>query len=52
MCVIDRYFKEAPPGKSPWKRQFFLSLVHFFSLGEIPKINICHMVAKEHPEVI
>ena len=24
----------------------------FFSLDEIPKIKICHMVAKDHPEVI
>ena len=24
----------------------------YFSLEEIPKIKICHMVAKEHPEVI
>ena len=24
----------------------------FFSPDEIPKINICHMVAKDHPEVI
>ena len=24
----------------------------FFSLDEITKIKICHMVAKEHPEVI
>ena len=24
----------------------------FFSLDERPKINICHMVSKEHPEVI
>ena len=24
----------------------------FFSLKEIPKIKICHMVAKEHPELI
>ena len=24
----------------------------FFSLDEIPKIKICHMAAKEHPEII
>ena len=24
----------------------------FFSLDKIPKIKICHMVAKEHPESI
>ena len=29
-----------------------MSLVRFFSLNEIPKIKICHMVAKEHPDVI
>ena len=29
-----------------------MSLVHFSSLDEIPKIKICHMVAKDHPEVI
>ena len=29
-----------------------MSLVIFFSLDKIPKIKICHMVAKDHPEVI
>ena len=29
-----------------------MSLVRFFSLDEIPKINIFHMVATDHPEVI
>ena len=29
-----------------------MSLVRLFSLDEIPKIKICHMVAKDHPEVI
>ena len=29
-----------------------MSLARFFSLEKIPKINICHMVAKEHPEII
>ena len=52
MCIIDRFFKEAPPGKSPRKKEIFLSLVHFYSLDEIPKIKIFHMVAKENPEVI
>ena len=52
MCIIDLFFKEAPPGKSPWKKEMFLSLVSFFYLDEIPKIKICHMAAKEHPEVI
>ena len=33
------------------KRKCSFSL-YFFSLEEIPKINICHMVAREHPEVI
>ena len=29
-----------------------MSLVRFFSLEEIPKINICQMLAKDHREVI
>ena len=33
------------------KTKYFFSR-SFFSLDEIPKIKICHMVAKEHPEVI
>ena len=28
-----------------------MSLVNLFFLDEIPKIKICHMLAKEHPEV-
>ena len=52
MCIIDRFFREAPPGESPWTKENFMSLVHFFSLEEIPKIKICHMVAKDCPDVI
>ena len=29
-----------------------MSLVHLFSLDEIPKMKIYNMVAKDHPEVI
>ena len=29
-----------------------MSLVRLFSLDEIPNIKICHMVVKDHPEVI
>ena len=50
--IIDSFFREAPPGESPWTKKNDMSLVHFFSLDEIPKIKICHMVAKYHPEVI
>ena len=52
MCIIDRFFREAPPGESPWAKENFMSLVRFFSLDKIPKIKICHMVAKDHTEVI
>ena len=30
MFVIDRYFKEAPPGKSPWAKENVFSFVRFF----------------------
>ena len=50
--VIDRFTAETPHGNSPWTNQFFLSLISFVSLDQIPKIKICHMVASEHPEVI
>ena len=52
MCIIDRFLREAPPGESPWTKENVMSLVRFFSHDEIPKIKICHMVAKDHPEVI
>ena len=52
MCSIERFSKEAPPGKSLWKKENILSLVHFFSPDEITKIKICYMVAKEHTAVI
>ena len=52
MCIIDHFFREAPPGESPWTKENVMSLVRFFSLDEIPKIKICHMVAKDRPEVI
>ena len=51
MCITDHFFEEAHPGKSPQKKDIFcLSFVYF--LDEIPKIKICHMVAKENTEVI
>ena len=31
---------------------FFLSLIRFVPLDQIPKIKICHMVASRHPEFI
>ena len=52
MCIIDRFFREAPPGESPWTKENVMSLVHFFYLDEIPKINTFHMVANDHPDVI
>ena len=51
MCIIYCFFKEAPNGKSLWTKENVLSLVHF-SLEKITKIKICHMVEKEHHEVI
>ena len=32
MCIINRYFREAPPGESPWTKENVMSLVRFFSL--------------------
>ena len=32
MCIIDRFFREAPPGESPWTKENVMSLVRFFSL--------------------
>ena len=52
MCIIDLFFREAPPGECPWTKENVMSLVHFFFLDKIPKVKICHMVAKDHPEVI
>ena len=52
MCIIDRFLKEAPPGKSPRTKENVMSLVRFCSLEKKPKIKICHMVAKKHPGVI
>ena len=34
------------------QRKIACLLLVFFSLDKIPKIKICHMVAKDHPEVI
>ena len=32
MCIIDRFFKEDPPGESPWTKKNVLCLIHFFLL--------------------
>ena len=37
ICIIDRFFKEAPPGKSPWTKENILSLIHFFLLTKYPR---------------
>ena len=43
-CVLlIAFFREAPPGESPWTKENVMSIVRFFSLDEIPKIKICHM---------
>ena len=52
MYVIDLFTAENPHGKSPWPKRKFLSLVCFVPLDKIPNINICHMVASEHPEAV
>ena len=52
MFIIDFFSGEAPTGKSPQTKDCFWSLVRVFPLVEIPKIKICHMVTKEHPELI
>ena len=52
MCIIERFVEKALPGKSPWTKENVLYLVHFPPLDKIPKIKICHMAAKEHPELI
>ena len=52
MYVIYCFTAETPHGKSPWTKQNVLSLIRFVPLDQTPKINICHMVASEHPEVI
>ena len=52
MCVIERFIEGGPPGKSPRTEENVLSLVRFYSLEKIKNIKICHMVAKEYPEVI
>ena len=30
MCIIDLFFRKAPPGESPWTKENFMSLVCFF----------------------
>ena len=49
MRIIYCFVEEDHTSKSPWN--FFVSH-SFFSLDEIPKIKILHMVAKYHPEAI
>ena len=50
ICIIDCFVEETPPIKSPWAEDFLYTIS--FSLDQMPKIKICHMAAKEHPEVI
>ena len=37
MCIIDRFFREAPPGESPWTKENVISLVRFFLLTKYPR---------------
>ena len=46
MCEIENFVEEAPPGKSPLDKMKCFFSCSFFFLGKIPKILICHMVAK------
>ena len=37
ILIIDSFFKEDPPGKSPWTKTKVLSLVRFFLLMKYPR---------------
>ena len=52
MCIIDPFVEQTPTGKSTLTKEDVLSIIRFFSLDQIPKISICHMVEKEYPEAI
>ena len=43
---------ETPSDRSLSNKQNILSLIHFVSLDQIPKLKIYHMVESEHTEVI
>ena len=49
MSIIDFFVEEAPSGKSSLKKMVCLLFVFFL---KISMIKVCHMVSKEHPEVI
>ena len=52
MSIIDRFADDTPHVKSPGTKKFFLSIICFVSLDQIPKIKTFHMVASEHSEVV
>ena len=51
MSIIDRLSTKTPRCKSTQINQKN-SLIHFFTLDQIPKVKIWHMIANEHSEVI
>ena len=51
MCIIYLFDEETHPDKSTWKKEN-VCLLFVFSIEQIPKIDILHMLAKKHPELI
>ena len=49
--VLDFFKADTPHVKSLWTKQNALYLIRFPSLGQTPKIKICHAVVSEHHEV-
>ena len=37
MSFIDHFIAETTNGKSPWTKQFFLSLINFLPLNKYPR---------------
>jgi hypothetical protein len=51
VSTIDRFFDEAPPGKSPWCKENLKELRKFCNLYHIVILRACYLLAKRDPSV-
>ena len=53
IVTIDKAFSTLDEGDTPWNsKDFLLSLSQFVELKNVPKLQVCHQVAKRDPAVI
>ena len=53
IAIIDRFMENSQDGCNIWTdKELIVSLTKFVNLKNVPKLRVCHQVAKHDPSVI